>query len=47
MSTHAPSNSVLAHVPVAIFSTVMGVAGLGLAGRKAAAIHGLPVLPVS
>ncbi|MEW5729165.1 MAG: SLAC1 anion channel family protein [Pseudomonadota bacterium] len=32
----------LAHVPITIFATVMGVAGLGLAWRKGAPLLGLP-----
>lgn len=32
----------LAHVPITIFATVMGVAGLGLAWRKASSVLGLP-----
>ncbi|HSV28474.1 MAG TPA: SLAC1 anion channel family protein [Candidatus Omnitrophota bacterium] len=32
----------LAHVPITVFASVMGVAGLGLAWRKAAPLLGLP-----
>lgn len=34
----------LAHVPITVFASVMGVAGLGLAWRKAADILGLPAM---
>ena len=37
----APSHS-LAHLPVALFSTVMGIAGLALAWQKAARLLGWP-----
>lgn len=40
-----PSHSAsLVHMPVTVFASVMGVAGLGLAWRKAAALTGLPAM---
>lgn len=41
MADHAPA-SPLPHVPVTIFASVMGLAGLGLAWRKGHAVLGLP-----
>lgn len=45
MSDVAPPSSPLQHVPVTMFASVMGVAGLGLAARKAAGTLGLPAVP--
>lgn len=38
----SPPPNALAHVPITVFASVMGVAGLGLAWRKAAPMLGLP-----
>jgi len=43
MADNAPHSS-LPHVPVTIFASVMGLAGLGLAWRKGNAVLGLPDL---
>lgn len=40
----AADHSPLPHVPVTLFASVMGLAGLGLAWRKGAALMGLPAL---
>lgn len=41
----APQPPSLAYLPVALFTTVMGVAGLGLAWAKASVLAGAPALP--
>jgi tellurite resistance protein len=41
--TEPSHHSALLHVPVTIFASVMGLAGLGLAWRKANAVLGFPV----
>ncbi|RCX10108.1 SLAC1 anion channel family protein [Extensimonas vulgaris] len=41
----APAPPSLAYLPVALFTTVMGVAGLALAWAKASALAGAPALP--
>lgn len=42
MNTPTPPAAGLAHVPITVFASVMGVGGLGLAWRKAAPLMGLP-----
>lgn len=41
--TETTNHSALSHVPVTIFASVMGLAGLGLAWRKANSVLGFPV----
>lgn len=42
---HSHGESRLAHLPVALFSIVMGMAGLAIAWMKAHHVAGLPALP--
>ena len=43
-STTSAHSSALAHVPVTIFASVMGLGGLGLAWRKAGTVLGAPAM---